>query len=171
MHHSVVMIKWSNSCKAFIFYFLKFILFLFIYFWLCWVFVATRGLSLVAASGDYSSLQCACFSLRWLLLLWSTGSRRAAGFSSCGTQAQQLWLAGCRMQSQQLWHTGLVAPRHVGSSQTRDRTCVPCIGRRFLNHCATREVLVKHLAQHLLLSVHYYSCFSRATNCLLLLIK
>ena len=24
--------------------------------------------------------------------------------------------------------------------QTRDRTCVPCIGRRILNHCATREV-------------------------------
>ena len=28
----------------------------------------------------------------------------------------------------------------MGSSQTRDRTCVPCIGRRILNHCATREV-------------------------------
>ena len=35
---------------------------------------------------------------------------------------------------------GLVAPRHVGSSRTRDRTRVPCIGRRILNHCATREV-------------------------------
>ena len=35
---------------------------------------------------------------------------------------------------------GLVAPRHVGSSQTRARTCVPCTGRRILNHCATREV-------------------------------
>ena len=27
---------------------------------------------------------------------------------------------------------GLVAPRHVGSSQTRDGICVPCIGREFL---------------------------------------
>ena len=35
---------------------------------------------------------------------------------------------------------GLVAPWHVGSSQTRDQTCVPCIGRWILNHCATREV-------------------------------
>ena len=35
---------------------------------------------------------------------------------------------------------GLVAPRHVGSSRTRARTCVPCIGRWILNHCATREV-------------------------------
>ena len=31
---------------------------LFTYFWLHWVFVAVRGLSLVVASGGYSSLQC-----------------------------------------------------------------------------------------------------------------
>ena len=35
---------------------------------------------------------------------------------------------------------GLVAPPHVGSSQTRDGTRVPCTGRRILNHCATREI-------------------------------
>ena len=35
--------------------------------------------------------------------------------------------------------TGPAAPRHVGSSQTRARTRVPCIGRQILNHCATRE--------------------------------
>ena len=34
---------------------------------------------------------------------------------------------------------GLVALWHVGSSQTRARTHVPCIGRQILNHCATRE--------------------------------
>ena len=101
--------------------------FLFIYFWLRWVFVAVRGLSLVAASGGYSSLQCTGFSLRWLLLLWSTGSR-CAGFSSCGTWAQQLWCVG------------LVALWHVGSFWTRAGTHVPCIGRWILNHCATREV-------------------------------
>ena len=56
------------------------------YFWLRWVFVTARGLSLVVASGGYSSLQCVSFSLRWLLLLRSTGSRRV-GFSSCGTWA------------------------------------------------------------------------------------
>ena len=32
----------------------------------------------------------------------------------------------------QLWHTGLVALGHMGSSQTRDRNCVPCIGRWIL---------------------------------------
>ena len=38
--------------------------------------------------------------------------------------------------------TGLVAPRHVGSSRARARTRVPCTGRRILNHCTTREVLL-----------------------------
>ena len=63
-----------------------------------WVFIAARGLSLVAASRGYSSLWCAGFSLQWLLLLRSTGSRHA-GFSSCGSLAQS-WLAGSRAQAQ-----------------------------------------------------------------------
>ena len=54
------------------------------------------------------------------------------GLSWCGAQAPDA-------QAQQLWLTGLVTPRHVGSSQTRARTRVPCIGRQILNHCATRE--------------------------------
>ena len=52
---------------------------------------------------------------------------------------------GSRAQAQQLWPTGLVSPQHVGSSRTRDRTRVPCIGRQILNHCATREVRVLFL--------------------------
>ena len=36
---------------------------------------------------------------------------------------------------------GPVAPRQVGSSQTRARTRVPCIGRQILKHCATRQAL------------------------------
>ena len=60
-------------------YFYMFIIFLFkkilrIYFWLRWVFIAARGLSVVAVSGGYSLLRCTGFSLRWLLLLQSTGS-------------------------------------------------------------------------------------------------
>ena len=51
--------------------------FLFIYFWLCWVFVSVRGLSPVAASGGHSSSRCAGLSLSRPLLLRSTGSRRA----------------------------------------------------------------------------------------------
>ena len=47
---------------------------------------------------------------------------------------------GSRAQAQQLWRTGFVAPWHVGSSRTRARTRVPCIGRWILNHCTTKEV-------------------------------
>ena len=57
------------------------------YVWLRWVFVAVRRLSLVAVSGGYSSLRCTGFSLQWLLLLQSMGSR-CVGFSSCGIRAQ-----------------------------------------------------------------------------------
>ena len=55
--------------------------------------------------------------------------------SCCGAQVPDA-------QAQQLWLTGLVTPRHVGSSQTRARTRVPCIGRQILNHCATWEALI-----------------------------
>ena len=58
------------------FLFNKFI-YLFIYFWLCWVFVSVRGLSPVAGSGGHSSSRRAGLSLSWPLLLRSTGSRRA----------------------------------------------------------------------------------------------
>ena len=54
------------------------------------------------------------------------------GLSCCGAQAPDA-------QAQQLWLTGLVALRHVGSSQTRARTRVLCTGRQILNHCVTRE--------------------------------
>ena len=77
----------------------------------------------------------------------------ARAFSSCGKRGP-LFIAErgpltivasrCRAQApdaqaQQPWLTGRVAPRHAGSSQTRARTRVPCIGRQTLNHCATRE--------------------------------
>ena len=137
------------------FFFNKFIYFLFIYFWLHWVLVAVHKLSLVEESGGYSSLQCLGFSLRWLLFLRSTGSRRT-GFHSCGTWAQQLWFTGSRAQAQQLWHMGLVAPQHVGSSRSRDRTRVPCIGRQIFNRCAIREVL---LPLFLLFSFFYFLFF------------
>ena len=47
-----------------------FLRFLYSYFWLLWIFIVFMG-----------------FSLQWLLLLWSTGSRHT-GFSSCSTWAQ-----------------------------------------------------------------------------------
>ena len=58
-------------------FFLLLFIYLFIYFWLCWVFVSVRGLSLVAASGGRSSSRRAGLSLSRPLLLQSTGSGRA----------------------------------------------------------------------------------------------
>ena len=94
--------------------------FLFFYFfWLRWVFVAVRRLPLVAASRGYSSLWCAGFSWWYLLLLRSMGSRCAG--------------------SVVVAH-GLSCSTACGIFRTRAQTCVPCIGRWILNHCATREV-------------------------------
>ena len=55
-------------------YFFKIYLFIYFYFWLCWVFVSVWGLSLVEASGGCSSSRCAGLSLSRPLLLQSTGS-------------------------------------------------------------------------------------------------
>ena len=94
------------------------------YFWMCWVFVAARGLSLVAESGGYSSLRCAGFSLRWLLL-WSTGSR-CEGFSSCGSWALERSLSGSGTRAELLrgmWDIsrtglGLMSPALAGGFLT-----------------------------------------------------
>ena len=83
------------------------------------------------------------------------------GLSCCGAQAPDA-------QAQQLWLTGPVALRHMGSSQTRARTRVPCIGRQTLNHCTTREAPKLHfllnkecassLHQQILCSRHCAGC-------------
>ena len=83
------------------------------------------GLGLCMSS-SLVSLWCVGFLLRSLLLLWSMDTQSSIvavwGLSSCCS-----------------WFMDLVAPQHVGSSQTRDRTHVSCIGRHILYHWATRE--------------------------------
>ena len=106
-----------------LFFFFKFkriFIYLFIYFWLCWVFVSVQGLSLVVASGGHSSSRCTGLSLSPPVLLRSTGSRRAG--SVIVAHGPSCFAA-------------------VESSRTRARTRVPCIGRQILNHCTTREAL------------------------------
>ena len=66
------------------------------------------------------------------------------GFGSCSTGAKKLELPGSRaprLGSAATVAPGLFAVLHVGSSWTRDRTCVPCIGRWILIHCTIREFL------------------------------
>ena len=65
-------------------------------FFVCWVFVAVCGLSLIVVSGGRSSLQCTGFSLRALscCAAWALGTRTsvvaARGLCSCGSQALEL---------------------------------------------------------------------------------
>ena len=86
-------------------------IFFVLYFWLNWVFVAAHGISLVAASGGYSFLQCVGFSLWWLLLLQSM---------SCRIQASVVVVHGL---SCGLWHLlvlgmGTVFPALAGGFLT-----------------------------------------------------
>ena len=73
-------------------YLFTYTVYIFILFFLP-IFVAVCGLSLVVASRGYSSLPCTGFSLQWLLLLQSTGSKgrasvvAARGLSSFGARA------------------------------------------------------------------------------------
>ena len=80
----------SNLCL------LSFSFFSLFYFWLCWVFVAARGLF-----SSFGERELVFLVMRGLLIAggFSSGFRHA-GFSSCGTRAQQLWLVGSRAQAQ-----------------------------------------------------------------------
>ena len=78
-------------------------------FWLCWVFVVAHGHPLVAVRGALCG-GCSCGA-------WVPGR---SGYSSCRTWARVLWFPR------------LVAPRHVGSSWTRDRMGVSCIAKRIV---------------------------------------
>ena len=60
------------------------------------------------------------------------------GFS-CREQAVDMQASEVAVPRLELWHMGLVALQHVGSSQTRDWTCVSCAGRWIPYYWATRE--------------------------------
>ena len=96
-----------------------------------------------SSRGDLCSVS---FSLRWLLLSCSPGSR------------------GLGLQQQR--HTGLVALQHVGSSQTGYRTRVPCIARQVLEHWTIREDLLTISVTEFLASL---LCFASSAIVLLFL--
>ena len=74
--------------------------------------------SLAAASGGYSSLQGEGFSLLWLPLLRSTGSR-ARGLSSCGTGSQLLLQAVCYSGIRDLRRRGPICAQKQGLTTSR----------------------------------------------------
>ena len=91
-HFCHLLSKYSLQINSLLIYFFKVLFFIF-FCWLYWVFVAPRGLSLVAVSRGYSLVE-----LHGLLVAvaspcgaWSLGH---VGFSSCGAWAQlpcSLW--------------------------------------------------------------------------------
>ena len=128
------------------FFFLIFIIYLLIFGWVGSSLLRT-GFSLVAASGGYSSLRCACFSLRWLLLLGSTGSR-CVGFSSCGSWALGVWA------SVAVAH-GLTCSAACGIFPNQGSNPCPLHWQVILNYCAAREALKSY----------FLACYSRfSTN-------
>ena len=119
----VVVFHLKNLGNFFLFlinlgFFFKLWIYLFIYLWLCWVFVSVRGLSLVVTSGGHSSSRCVGLSLLRPLLLWSTGSRRAGSVilahgpscsAACGIfphQGSNLCRLHWQADSQPLRHQG-----------------------------------------------------------------
>ena len=106
---------YKKSNYFFIFFFYKFI----------YLFLAVLGLRFCARAFSSCSERgsvfiVACGPLTVAASLVAEHRLQTRRLSSCGSRAQSL-------------------PRHVGSSQTRARTHVPCIGRQIPNHCATRE--------------------------------
>ena len=127
-----------------LFLFLINLFILFIYFWLHLIFVV-HGLSLVVASWGILFIVVHGFLIAGVSLVVEHG------LQAC--RLQKSWLAGSTVQAQQLCRTGLVAPQHVRSSRTRARTCVPCVDRQILNHCATRQAPTLFLINNIYLVI------------------
>ena len=101
------------------------------------------------------------FLCEGFLQLWQAGATlhrgaRAShyrGLSCCRAQAPGA-------QAQQLWLTGPVAPRHVGSSQTRARTCVPLHWQANSQPLHHQGSLIAFLFTHVAVSIFYVQfCF------------
>ena len=85
-----------------------------------------------------------------LLCSLSAQASHCSGFSCCGVWGLGMWALESWLSS---WHRGLAVSQHVGSSGTRDRTRVPCIGRQILHHWATKEALKHILRQCFILPI------------------
>ena len=105
-------------------------------FWLPWVFIAAHRLSLVSKSRSYPL---------------ATVHKRLTGVTSLVAEPG---LEGMQTSVIVAHSTGLIALQQVESSRIRNGTCVLCIGRQILMHCATREVIMLLL----LISVQFFPC-------------
>ena len=128
--------------------------FLFIYIWLCWVFVSVRGLSPVAASGGHSSSRCTGFSPSRPLPLRSTGSRRAGSVvvahrpsrsAACGIFPDQGWnpcALHLQADSQPLRHQASPLDDFLFSDRRQSSLVEKLLGRWFTTVEFFREALL-----------------------------
>jgi hypothetical protein len=86
---------------------------------------------LAAVSRGYALLQGTSFSLWWLLLLQSTGSRQMGSV----TAACRLWSTGLEVVAQ--WHSFLMGMWDL--SRAGMEPVSPALARQMLNHWTTRE--------------------------------
>ena len=111
---------------------------LFLYLWLCWVFVSVPGPSPFAACGGHSSSRCAGLSPPRPLLLPSTGSRRAGSVivahgPSCST-AREIFPDQGSNPCPLHWQADSQPLRHLGS---------PPLFFRFFSHIGNYRVLCR----------------------------
>ena len=103
------------------------------------------GFSLVVASGGYSLLRCAGFSLRWLLLLWSMGSKQV-GFSSCGSWSLERRLSSNGTRAQlfcDMWDPPGPGLEPVSPALTRRFLTTVTPGKSLFFQEAEREEVLK----------------------------
>ena len=128
----------SSSREGFLLCFIFLFIYVCIYFWS----VLGGGSLWAVLQLLWAGLLCGCSAWAFHCGGFSCCKARSlgyAGFSSCSTLPQLLWLLGSRVQAQELWPMGLAVLRHVGSSWARDLTRISCIGRQTLYHWAARE--------------------------------
>ena len=124
------------------FCFFQDLFFIFI-FWLQWIFVASHGLSRLAASRGSSVLWSMGFSLQWLFSSWSTGCR-VCGLRACGSETLQT------ADSTAVVH-GLHCSKACGIFPDWGSDCT---ARQILNHWTTGEAQSRVFEE----SAHCYLC-------------
>ena len=126
-----------------------------LYFWLCWVFVAASGLSLVVTSGGYSWLRRAGFPLRCLLLFraWAPGAGASVGAARglCIVAHGLSCSEACGIFPDQRWSPRPLFGRwiltHQGSSMVRFPSLLL---QNPKSHCWWTAPVLRHSADDLL---------------------
>ena len=122
------------------------------FFWLCWASCCALAFSDGGEPGaplhcSVRASHCGSFSCCRAQTLGLMGSVLGS------SQAREHWLSSCGERA-------LVALQHVGSSWTRDRTQVPCVGKWILKYWTTRKVLYWNIVD-----LQYYVSFTCVCVC------